>query len=171
MNTNIIFEYNTKIQNILNMGKYKDKNGTTKVGDFLRGVKNVAPDILNLAGNITGIEVLGVLGDKIKGSDTLTPIEKETALKLLEIDKAGMEEVTKRWQADLNSDNSLSKNVRPLVMMFLTISMALFIIIDSSFKDFKVREDWISLLSSLLLLVYGAYFGGRSLEKIQKLRK
>jgi hypothetical protein len=153
------------------MGKYKDKNGTTKVGDFLRGVKNVAPDILNLAGNITGIEVLGVLGDKIKGSDTLTPIEKETALKLLEIDKAGMEEVTKRWQADLNSDNSLSKNVRPLVMMFLTISMALFIIIDSSFKDFKVREDWISLLSSLLLLVYGAYFGGRSLEKIQKLRK
>ena len=56
------------------MGKYKDKNGTTKVGDFLRGVKNVAPDILNLAGNITGIEVLGVLGDKIKGSDTLTPI-------------------------------------------------------------------------------------------------
>tara|TARA_R110002020_G_scaffold297267_6_gene513049 strand:+ start:237 stop:698 length:462 start_codon:yes stop_codon:yes gene_type:complete len=153
------------------MGKYKDKNGTTKVGDFLRGVKNVAPDILNLAGNITGIEVLGVLGDKIKGSDTLTPIEKETALKLLEIDKAEMEEVTKRWQADLNSDNSLSKNVRPLVMMFLTISMAFFIIIDSSFKDFKVREDWISLLSSLLLLVYGAYFGGRSLEKIQKLRK
>ena len=153
------------------MGKYKDKNGTTKVGDFLRGVKDVAPDILNLAGNITGIEVLGVLGDKIKGSDTLTPIEKETALKLLEIDKAEMEEVTKRWQADLNSDNSLSKNVRPLVMMFLTLSMALFIIIDSSFKDFKVREDWISLLSSLLLLVYGAYFGGRSLEKIQKLRK
>jgi len=153
------------------MGKYKDKNGTTKVGDFLRGVKNVAPDILNLAGNITGIEVLGVLGDKIKGSDTLTPIEKETALKLLEIDKAEMEEVTKRWQADLNSDNSLSKNVRPLVMMFLTVSMAIFIIVDSSFKDFKVREDWISLLSSLLLLVYGAYFGGRSLEKIQKLRK
>lgn len=153
------------------MGKYKDKNGTTKVGDFLRGVKDVAPDILNLAGNITGIEVLGVLGDKIKGSDTLTPIEKETALKLLEIDKSEMEEVTKRWQADLNSDNSLSKNVRPLVMMFLTLSMALFIIIDSSFKDFKVREDWISLLSSLLLLVYGAYFGGRSLEKIQKLRK
>ena len=153
------------------MGKYKDKNGTTKVGDFLRGVKDVAPDILNLAGNITGIEVLGVLGDKIKGSDTLTPIEKETALKLLEIDKAEMEEVTKRWQADLNSDNSLSKNVRPIVMMFLTVSMAVFIIVDSSFKDFKVREDWISLLSSLLLLVYGAYFGGRSLEKIQKLRK
>ena len=153
------------------MGKYKDKNGTTKVGDFLRGVKDIAPDILNLAGNITGIEVLGVLGDKIKGSDTLTPIEKETALKLLEIDKAEMEEVTKRWQADLNSDNSLSKNVRPIVMMFLTVSMAVFIIVDSSFKDFKVREDWISLLSSLLLLVYGAYFGGRSLEKIQKLRK
>jgi len=153
------------------MGKYKDKKGTTKVGDFLRGVKDVAPDILNLAGNITGIEVLGVLGDKIKGSDTLTAVEKETALKLLEIDKTEMEEVTKRWQADLNSDNSLSKNVRPLVMMFLTVSMALFIIIDSSFKDFKVREDWISLLSSLLLLVYGAYFGGRSLEKIQKLRK
>lgn len=153
------------------MGKYKDKNGTTKVGDFLRTIGGIAPEILDLAGSITGITALNNLSDKIKETDSISPKDKDIALKMLEIDRVELEEVTKRWQADLQSDNSLSKNVRPLVMMFLTISMSIFIIIDSSVEGFNVREDWISLLSSLLLLVYGAYFGGRSLEKIQKIRK
>jgi len=153
------------------MGDYKKKNGTTRVGDFLRTIGGVAPEILDIAGSITGISSLNVLSDRIKGSDSITSKDKDIALKMLEMDKVELEEVTKRWQADLQSDNNLSKNVRPLVMMFLTVSMSIFIIIDSSVEGFSVREDWISLLSSLLLLVYGAYFGGRSLEKIQKLRK
>jgi len=90
---------------------------------------------------------------------------------MLKMDMVDMQEVTKRWEADLHSDNKLSKNVRPLVMIFLTLSMFIFIVVDSSVDDFKVKSDWISLLSSLLWLVYGAYFGGRSLEKIQKMRK
>ena len=153
------------------MGDYKKKNGTTRVGDFLRGVVGVAPEFLDLAGSITGIEALSRLADKIEGSDSIAQKDKDIALAMLKMDMVDMQEVTKRWEADLHSDNKLSKNVRPLVMIFLTLSMFIFIVVDSSVDDFKVKSDWISLLSSLLWLVYGAYFGGRSLEKIQKMRK
>jgi len=153
------------------MGDYKKKNGTTRVGDFLRGVVGVAPEVLDLAGSITGIEALSRLADKIEGSDSIAQKDKDIALAMLKMDMVDMQEVTKRWEADLHSDNKLSKNVRPLVMIFLTVSMFIFIVVDSSVDDFKVKSDWISLLSSLLWLVYGAYFGGRSLEKIQKMRK
>lgn len=149
----------------------KNKGEGTRVGNFLRGVKDVAPELLSIAGTVTGISALNALGERIKGSDSLTPQNKEIALEMLRLDVAEAQEVSKRWAADMTSDSWLSKNVRPLVLIFLTISMAAFIIVDSSTNGFDVKEDWISLLSSLLLLVYGAYFGGRSLEKIQKMRK
>ena len=150
---------------------YKERNGTTRVGDFLRGVADVAPDILNIAGSVTGIDALKALGERIEKSDSITPEDKSIALEMLKMDMVEAQEVTKRWEADMKSERWLPANVRPLVLIFLTISMAAFIIVDSSTDGFDVKEDWISLLSSLLLLVYGAYFGGRSLEKIQKMRK
>ena len=141
------------------MPNYKERNGTTRVGDFLRNIKGVAPEILSVLGTVTGSSSLKALGEQIKSSDSISPENTELAL-----------EVTKRWSSDMQSDSWLSKNVRPLVLIFLTMSMSVFIIIDSSVNGFEVKEDWIGLLSSLLLLVYGAYFGGRSLEKIQKMR-
>jgi hypothetical protein len=149
------------------------KNGGegTNVGRFIRGLKDVAPDILNIAGAVTGIDALKVLGDKIKGSNSISEQDKIIALEMLKLDIAEAEEVTKRWQADSLSDSWLSKNVRPMALIFLTVSMALYIIIDSSVAGFDVKEQWIELLSSLLLLIYAAYFGGRSLEKIQSIRK
>ena len=110
------------------------------------------------------------LADKINNSD-LPKEDKEFLFKQLDADMREMEEVSKRWNSDMQSDSWLSKNVRPLLMIFLTVSMAVFIVVDSSLNGFVVKDDWISLLSSLLLLVYGAYFGGRSLEKIQKMKK
>lgn len=149
---------------------YKEVNGTTRVGDFLRSIKGVAPSILNVAGSVTGLSGLKELGNLIRKTDTLTPEDKEMALKELEYDMIEAQEVTKRWDSDMASDSWLSKNVRPIIVIFLTIMMSVYIIIDSSVNGFDVKEDWISLLSSLLLLVYGAYFGGRSLEKIQTIR-
>lgn len=151
--------------------RYRDIHGTTRVGDFLRKIKGVAPEILDLAGKVTGIGGLSVLAGKIEDTDTLSQEDKELALKELEYDMIDAQEVTKRWTSDMTSDSWLSKNVRPLIVMFLTVMMSVYIIIDSSTNGFEVKEDWISLLSSLLLLVYGAYFGGRSLEKIQMMRK
>lgn len=156
------------------MSEYKNENGTTRVGDAIRWLakqgKVIAPDILNVVGTITGIDGLKSLADKINNSD-LPKEDKEFLFKQLDADMREMEEVSKRWNSDMQSDSWLSKNVRPLLMIFLTVSMAVFIVIDSSLNGFVVKDDWISLLSSLLLLVYGAYFGGRSLEKIQKMKK
>lgn len=148
------------------------KNGGkgTNVGNALRWLakqgKEVAPELLSIAGNITGIESLNNLSDKIKGDAVLSDIDKELLLKELEYDMIEMQEVTKRWQSDMSSDSYWSKNIRPLSLAFLTVTLFIYIILDSSIEGFKIDSNWIDLLSSLLLLVYGGYFGARSAEKI-----
>lgn len=76
--------------------------------------------------------------------------------------------VTDRWKADMNSDSWLSKNVRPLVLIFLVVSTVLMIFIDAGAIAFNVEEKWTDLLQLVLITVIGAYFGGRSLEKRKK---
>jgi hypothetical protein len=154
------------------MGDYKKKNGTTRVGDALRWLvkqgKEVAPEILTIAGNITGVEVLNELATKIKGDTGLSETDKEMLLEELRHDVIEMQETTKRWTADMGSDSWLSKNIRPLSLAFLTLTLFIYIVLDSSLEGFKIDSNWIDLLSSLLLLVYGGYFGARSAEKITR---
>ena len=76
--------------------------------------------------------------------------------------------ITNRWKADMNSDSWLSKNVRPLVLIFLVISTVLMIFIDAGTIAFKVEEKWTDLLQIVLITVIGAYFGGRTMEKRKK---
>ena len=76
--------------------------------------------------------------------------------------------ITSRWQADLKSDSWLSKNVRPLVMVFLIVCTMLLIFIDAGALSFEVKSSWVDLLQLVLITVIGAYFGGRSLEKVKK---
>ena len=151
---------------------YKDRNGTTRVGDALRWLvargKDVAPEILDIAGNITGIESLNKLSDKIKSDGQLSEADKEMLLAELEFDVIEMQEVTKRWVSDNATDSFLTQNIRPLVLAFLTLTLFIYIILDSSIGGFNIAPQWIDLLSSLLLLVYGGYFGARSAEKIVK---
>ena len=77
-------------------------------------------------------------------------------------------EISSRWQADMASDSWLSKNVRPLVLVFLVISTVLMIFIDAGTINFVVEPKWTDLLQLVLITVIGAYFGGRSLEKTKK---
>ena len=77
-------------------------------------------------------------------------------------------EISSRWNADMQSDSWLSKNVRPLVLIFLVISTVLLIFIDAGVIDFVVQAKWTDLLQLVLITVIGAYFGGRSLEKVKK---
>ena len=109
-----------------------------------------------------------VLADKIKGDSNIDPKDKELLLKELEYDMLEMNEVSKRWESDNNTDSFLTQNIRPLTLAFLTLTLFIYIILDSSLEGFKISEKWIDLLSSLLLLVYGGYFGARSAEKIVK---
>ena len=77
-------------------------------------------------------------------------------------------EISSRWNADMNSDSWMSKNVRPLVLIFLVISTVLMIFIDAGAISFNVEDKWTDLLQLVLITVIGAYFGGRSLEKTKK---
>ena len=77
-------------------------------------------------------------------------------------------EISTRWDADMKSDSWLSKNVRPLVLIFLVISTVLLIFIDAGAINFTVEAKWTDLLQLVLITVIGAYFGGRSLEKTKK---
>ena len=77
-------------------------------------------------------------------------------------------QVTSRWDADMKSDSWLSKNVRPLVLVFLVVSTVLMIFIDAGTIKFVVEPKWTDLLQLVLITVIGAYFGGRSLEKTKK---
>jgi hypothetical protein len=139
----------------------KKKFSETKVGKFLIGAGSNIGKLLPQSG------FLGVLKDLISKDDKLSASDKETALKLLEIDIVEIQEISKRWDSDMSSDSWLSKNTRPLTLIFLTISMVLLILLDSFNIDFKVGNEWIDLLKSLLITVYIAYFGSRGVEKFK----
>jgi hypothetical protein len=151
------------------------KKKKTFFGRLLKGIgtigKAVSPNLIGAITDATGLTDVAKLTGLINNEKELTQLDKEILFKELEQDISEMQEVTKRWQSDMQSDSWLSKNVRPLIIIFLTLVMSVYITVDSATDGFNVKEDWIGLLSSLLLLVYGAYFGGRSLEKIQKMRK
>jgi len=144
--------------------KFKD----TKVGQFLN---KIAPSILGtVSGIIPSAGVLGLVKSLIhKESDTIiSPQDKETALILLEQDMIEMQEVSKRWESDMKSDSWLSKNTRPLSLIFLTVMSIAFIWVDShEHLSFTVEQEWISLLKTLTTTVYVAYFGSRGVEKFK----
>ena len=76
--------------------------------------------------------------------------------------------ITERWKMDMASDSWLSKNIRPLVLIFLVVSTVLLVFIDAGVIAFEVKASWVDLLQLVLITVIGAYFGGRSLEKTKK---
>ena len=109
----------------------KKKFSETKVGAFL---SKAAPGILGTVGDVLPDSgVFGVVKNLIqKEPDTVLPPEdKEKAMKLLEMDIVEMKEVSKRWAADMKSDSWLSKNTRPMSLIFLTVSMVILILLDS----------------------------------------
>ena len=77
-------------------------------------------------------------------------------------------QITDRWKSDMASDSWLSKNVRPMVLIFLVVATVLMIFIDAGTINFVVEPKWTDLLQLVLITVIGAYFGGRSLEKTKQ---
>ncbi len=77
-------------------------------------------------------------------------------------------EISSRWSVDMKSDSWLSKNVRPMVLIFLVVSTVLLVFIDAGVIAFEVKSTWVDLLQLVLITVIGSYFGGRSLEKVKK---
>jgi hypothetical protein len=144
------------------MGNYKEETGKTRVGAFLQ---NVAPELLSVAGNLTGIGALQKLGEAIDGTDKLSEKQKLDAKLLLERDKMEAEQITQRHANDMASDSWLSKNIRPLTLAFTLLLLAVLMLTDSASTKFNVDEAYITLLKSLSLLEIAFYFGGRDLQK------
>jgi len=142
--------------------KFKD----TTVGKLLLGAAKVINPAL---GNV--LEGVISPGEAIK-EITKSDISIEDKIKLQQLiheqQNKEIEETTKRWVSDNATDSYLTRNIRPLTLAFLTLTLFIYIILDSSLQGFKIDPNWIDLLSSLLLLVYGGYFGMRSAEKITK---
>jgi hypothetical protein len=145
----------------------KKKFKETKVGQFLLGKSGVLD---SLADVLPDKGLLGVVKNLIDRDETLPPPDKEMALKLLEQDIVEAQEVSKRWESDMSSDSWLSKNTRPMSLIFLTIMTVSFIWVDShGYIDFTVEQEWINLLKTLTTTVYVAYFGSRGAEKFKSI--
>jgi len=138
------------------MSKKRKKFKETKLGQFLLGKSGV---FQTLAETIPDKGVLGVIKNLIVNDEALPQQDKDIALEMLKMEAAELDAVTRRWEADALSDSWLSKNVRPLSLVFLTLVYA---------TGFFLKYD-LNIINQLMLLVYGAYFGSRGLEKIRKL--
>lgn len=151
------------------MSKNKKKLKDTAVGKFLA---SAGSDIIGSLGDVLPDKgVFGLVKNLIKKDPVLPAEDKEKALALLNQDTIEMQEVSKRWKADMQSDSWLSKNTRPMTLIFLTVAMVLLIFIDSTGLDFSVDSGWVDLLKSLLITVYVAYFGSRGAEKFKTISK
>ena len=153
----------------MSASKDRKKFKQTKVGAFLT---ERAPNIVSQVGEFLPDQgALGIVKNLITSDNDIEPKDKETALKLLEQDIQEMKDVSARWDSDMKSDSWLSKNTRPLALIYLTLASTILMIIDSFHTMFDVDNAWVELLKTLLITVYGAYFAGRSIEKVRKVTK
>jgi len=135
------------------MSKDRKKFKDTKVGKFLLGKSG----LLDSIGDVMPDKgLLGVVKNLIDQDPDLPPQDKETAMKLLEMDMIEMQEVSKRWTADMTSTSWLSQNVRPLTLVFFSIAY-----IIGWYLDYELDS-----VSGVLSLIVGAYFGSRGIEKV-----
>jgi hypothetical protein len=98
-------------------------------------------------------------------------IKKQVQIILEEADNNAQQQVTDRWNADMASDSWLAKNIRPLVLVFLTFVFSLLAFTDGNIGDFKIAKEYIPIFQTLLVTVYGAYFVGRTWEKAKSIIK
>jgi len=110
----------------------------------------------------------GILDDLITSKDEKLAAELKIKELVAKHEVEMEKEISTRWKADMTSDSWLSKNVRPLVLIFLVVSTVLLVFIDAGVIAFEVKDTWVDLLQLVLITVIGAYFGGRSIEKVKK---
>ena len=124
--------------------------------------------IFGNAGGSVVDKLAGVADRFIRTKDEKAEFEKQMTEIFIEAEAAMQKNVTERWKADLEHGNWLTRSVRPLVLVFLIIATVLMVFIDSGSIAFEVEDKWVDLLQLVLITVIGAYFGGRSIEKVRK---
>jgi uncharacterized membrane protein (DUF106 family) len=117
-----------------------------------------------LTGNV--IKEVGDVIDKLTTTKEEKLIIKKQIQEILEkADNDAQKQVTARWESDMQSDSLLSKNIRPMVLIYLTVIFTVCAFFDGNIGEFKIAEEYIPIFQTLLVTTYGAYFVGRSWEK------
>ena len=116
------------------------------------------------------IKEVGNVIDKL----TTTKEEKLEAQRLIQeilekADSEAQEQVSRRWESDMKSDSFLSKNIRPMVLIYLTFIFSALAFTDGNIGEFEVSKEYIPIFQTLLVTVYGAYFVGRTWEKAKSI--
>jgi len=131
-------------------------------------MKKILAKIFGGAGGGVAEKISNIIAKHTFSKEDRAKFEKEMTDVFIKAEADMQQNVTERWKTDMNSDSWLSKNVRPMVLIFLVISTVLMVFIDAGVISFNVKDTWIDLLQLVLITVIGAYFGGRSFEKIKK---
>ena len=114
------------------------------------------------------VDSVGNAIDKIHTSaEEKELVKAEVEKHILNYEEKIQQEVTKLWEADMQG-NWLSKSVRPISLLFLLFVLTIFTLVDFSFIDLEIKDSWIDLWQLLAITAFGAYFGGRSYEKIKR---
>jgi len=135
----------------------------TKVGQWLR---EKAPSVLDVVGDVLPDRgVLGVVKNLVDKDPTL---DSESFKAVMDAEMRAQDNVTERWKADAQSDLKLAKFIRPSVMIALLTFFMIITIWDGVDPQFMPPENYINLLEILMLTVFGAYFAGRTVEKVRR---
>ena len=155
----------------MNNPKLKKNGGKgTNVGNALRWLvkqgKNVSPELLDLAGNITGIKQLSTLGDAIRGDKNLPEEDKTILLQEMENDMIEMVEVTKRLQID--SEHAITRMIRPVSYAAMFILFMSVVLLDGNLGAFTIDKAYVPVIQSLFGTMTIFYFGSRGIEKVMR---
>lgn len=152
------------------MSKNRKPFKESKVGMFL---KEKFPKVLSIVGDVLPDKgLLGIVKNLISKDDSQDNETRLEALRMLqEYELIELQEVSKRWNNDMSSDSWLSKNVRPITLLYLLLVMTILVMGDSIPGGFVVKDIWVTLVESLLITVIIAYFGSRGYEKGKKIGK
>lgn len=131
-------------------------------------MKEILAKIFGGAAGGVAEKISGIIDKHTFSKEEKARFEKEMTEVFIKAEQDMQHNVTERWKADLEHGNWLTRSVRPLVLVFLIFTTVLMVFIDSGSVKFNVEEKWTELLQLTLITVIGAYFGGRSIEKVKK---
>ena len=127
------------------------------------------------AGSLLGGDAIKDIGNIVDDLHTSGEEKEEAKQKITQIlaaaEQAAQAQVSARWEADLKHGSWLSKNIRPLTLIFLTGVFVVLSVFDGNAGDFSIGAAYVPVYQSLLMTVYAAYFAGRSIEKVRKVTK
>jgi hypothetical protein len=128
-----------------------------------------------ITGFLSGGDVIKDIGGVLDNLHTSGEEKAEAEQKITQIlataEQAAQEQVSARWEADMKHGSWLSKNIRPITLIFLTAVFVILSVFDGNLGDFTIGAAYVPVYQTLLMTVYAAYFAGRSIEKVKRVTK